>query len=266
MTLLARPGETIGQSVNVESPAGKGILYVTSMGLILEINGKGIYMDLKHEFITSVINIHRNKVVVSWIENDKDSFSFEFTLDNAVEFANDITVKYDYSKNFTDDGSLKIPASIPDNKRWNDAYYDDSRKAYITFNKRFEQMKEARTRDIQVKFNREFGTKSGIIIEETKIAIKYKIPAIIAKDQDGNPVWHLLPTMTDDMLSDEIVTNRLQAKSDDESVLYETISEAWLSMGTKGLMLTEREREVGVKIGMYAEIPIEQLKIINFKK
>ena len=47
MTLLARPGETIEQSINIESSAGKGILYVTSMGLILEINGKGIYMEPK---------------------------------------------------------------------------------------------------------------------------------------------------------------------------------------------------------------------------
>lgn len=266
MTLLARPGETIEQSVNVESPAGKGILYVTSIGLILEINGKGIYMDLKHEFITSVINTNGKKVVVSWIENDKDSFSFEFTLDNAEEFAKDVTIKYDYSKNFTDDGSLKIPASIPNNKRWNDCYYDDSRKAYITFNKRFEQVENARTRDIQVKFDRDVGTKSGIIIEESKIKIKYKIPAIISEDQEGKPVWQLLPTMTDEMLTDEIVTNRLHAKSDNESVIYQTVSDAWLSIGTKGLMLTEREREVGVKIGMYAEIPMEQLKTINFKK
>ncbi len=157
MTLLARPGKTIEQSVNVESPAGKVILYVTSMGLILEINGKGIYMDLKHEFITSVINTNGKKIVVSWVENDKVSFSFEFTLDKAKEFTKDITAKYDYSKNFTDNGSLKIPASIPNNKRWNDCYYDDSRKAYITFNKRFEQVENAMTRDIQIKFNNEMG-------------------------------------------------------------------------------------------------------------
>ncbi len=108
--------------------------------------------------------------------------------------------------------------------------------------------------------------KSGIIIEESKITIKYKIPAIISEEQDGKPVWQLLPTMTDKMLTDEIVTSRLQAKSDNESVIYQTVLEAWLNMGTKGLMLIESEREVGVKIGKYAKIPREQLKIINQRK
>ncbi len=266
MTYVRRPGEIIEQTINnVESPIGKGILHVTSMGLVLTINGD-IRMDLNHEVIASVINTDRNKIVVSWIENEKDGFDFEFRVDNAEEFAKTVTEKYNYSANFTNDGSLKIPASIPGNKRWNDCYYDTSRKAYITFNKRFEQVKNVRSRDIQIKFDKEIGNKSGIIIDESKIEIKYKIPAMISEDQDGKPVWHLLPTMTDEMLTDEIITNRLNAKSQDDAVIYETVSEAWLSMGTKGLMLTEREREVGVKIGRYAEVPMEQLKLINRRK
>ncbi|WP_179370968.1 hypothetical protein [Nitrosopumilus ureiphilus] len=350
---MTRSGEKQEQAVIVESPAGRGVLYVTTIGLILEIHGRGIYMDLRHEFITSVINTNRNKVVVSWIENKKDSFSFEFRTDKAGEFAKAVSEKHNYSANFSDDheghpvdltGDVKemirqcrlepynhklepleqklseiqsqldnlsgreyveigeqkvaldyqkeplikeidaikqqrktieempiirssvIPKEVDSVNVWNDCYYDTSRKAYITFNKRFEQMKEARTRDIQVQFDKEMGKESGIIIEESKITIKYGISAIIAKDQDGNPVWHLLPIMTDEMLTDEIVTNRLWSKSDDESVLYETVSEAWLSMGTKGLMLTEREREVGVKRGTYADVPMEQLKLINHRK
>ena len=266
MTLLARPGEKIEQTVNVESPAGKGILYATSLGLILEINGKGIYMDLKHDIIKSLINTGGNKVVVSWIENDKDNFSFEFKLDNASEFAESVSEKHEYSVNFSNDVTLKIPENIPENKRWNDAYYDSSRKAYITFNKAFEEFENIRIRDIQIKFDKEMGKNSGIIIEETKITVKNEIPAIIRENQNGNPVWLLIPTMTDEMLTDEIITNRLHAKSQDDAVIYTTVSEAWISMGPQKLMLTEREREVGVKIGKYADIPMEQLKLINFRK
>jgi len=354
MTLLARPGEKQEQAVSVESPAGRGILYVTTIGLILEIYGRGIYMDLRHEFITSIINTNRNKVVVSWIENEKDSFSFEFRLDKADKFAKTVSEKHNYSANFSDghEGhpvdltvevkemirqcrlepynhklepleqklseiqsqldslsgreyveigeqkvaldyqkesltkeidaikqqrkiiedmpitrSSTIPKEVDSVNVWNDCYYDESRKAYVTFNKRFEKMKEARTRDIQIQFDREMGNQSGVIVEESRIKIKYGIPAILAKDQDGNPVWHLLPTMTDEMLTDAIVTNRLQAKCDDDSVIYETVSEAWISVGTKGLMLTERENEVGEKIGRFPkDISLEQLKLIHHRK
>jgi len=72
--------------------------------------------------------------------------------------------------------------------------------------------------------------------------------------------------MTDEMLTEEIITNRLKAKNSDDAVIYETVSEPWIRMGTKGLMLTEKKMGVGVKIGLYADVPIELLKAANLRK
>lgn len=264
MTLLPRKGEIIEQSVKVDTPVGKGIVYVTSMGLVLAISGKGIYVDLKHEIITSLINTIRNKIVVSWMEDSINDFSFEFRLKDAEVFAKSISEKYRYTENFSGDPTQKIPPRIPQDKRWGDAYYDEQRKAYVTLNKVYEEFEDVRNRDIQVQYDREMGSNAGIIIDESEITIKYGIPAFLVKNQNGNPIWLLLPNMTDEMLTDEIVKNRLRSKSYDNSVIYETVSEAWLSMGSQALMLTERKRKVGVKIGLYADVPMELLKVINF--
>ena len=157
--------------------------------------------------------------------------------------------------------SEKVPSEIADNNVWNDCWYDEKRKAYITLNKRFEDVPNSRTRDIQVQYDREIGnTNSGIIIPEEKIQFMYGYPAILSEDQDGYPVWHLLPTMIDDMLTNEIVKARLRPESHEESVIYETESDQWITIGTKGLSICERENEISDILKLYPPVPIEELK------
>jgi len=95
---------------------------------------------------------------VSWIENGRDSFSFEFRIDNAGRFASSVSQAHDYSGNFSDDPTLGIPDDIPENRRWND-FYDSSRKAYVTFNKAFEEFENVRSRYIQIEFDMEMGER-----------------------------------------------------------------------------------------------------------
>ena len=156
--------------------------------------------------------------------------------------------------------SENVPENIPDYNVWNDCWYDEERKAFVTFNQRLEKVPNARTRGIQVQYDNEIGAdKSGIILEAEKIEFRYGYPAISRENQDGNPIWFLLPTMRDSMLSKQIVKGRFRPQSNNESVLYKTESEEWIEvLNTK---LSEREYEIACEVVPYlVKTPMEVLK------
>ena len=163
--------------------------------------------------------------------------------------------------------SDNVPKDIVDHNVWNDCWYDEERKAFVTFNLRFEEVPNSRTRDIQVQYDKEMNNdNSGIIISEDKIQFMYGYPAILSEDQDGYPVWHLLPTMSNEMLTEEIVKARLKPNTHEESVIYETESEQWITIGTKGLKLCERENEISDELELYPKVPMEELKMLYGRK
>lgn len=171
------------------------------------------------------------------------------------------------SKNMQAVRSQKTPTIIADHDVWNDCWYDEKRKAYVTFNQGFEKFSNARTRSIQVQYEKETdSSNSGIVVEDEKIQFMYGYPAILIKDQDGNPVWYLMPTMTDEMLTKEIVKARLRPGSYKESVIYETESEQWITIGTKGLSLCEKENEISDELLLYPPVPLEELKKLYNRK
>ena len=159
--------------------------------------------------------------------------------------------------------SDKVPSNVEDHNVWNDCWYDEERKAFVTFNSRFDEVPNSRTRDAQIQYDKEMdNTNSGIIIPEDKIEFRFGCPVILSENQDNKPVWHILPTMTNDMLTDEIVVGRLRPTSDNNSIIYETKSERWITIGTRGLKLCEKENEISDKLKIYPPIPIEELKTL----
>ena len=76
----------------------------------------------------------------------------------------------------------------------------------------------------------------------------------------------LLPTMTDDMLTKDIVVARLKPESIQESVLYETESEPWITVGTDGFSMCERENEISDELKIFPPVPIEELKTLYNRK
>lgn len=99
----------------------------------------------------------------------------------------------------------------------------------------------------------------GIVIEENKIRFFFGYPAIKLKYNDGTFVNFLLPTMSDDMITSDIVKARLTPESDSQAIMYNTSSEPWLEFGD-GLKLTEREYLLGFDLGRYVPIPLNALK------
>jgi len=155
--------------------------------------------------------------------------------------------------------SDKVPSDIADHNVWNDCWYDEERKAFVMLNSFFEEVPNARTREIQVRYENETGKKSGVIIEENRIQFMYGYPTILREDQDNNPVWHLLPTMTEDMLTKEIVKSRLDPKSHEESIIYETEDESWIDV--LGTQLSEKEYELACEVILHmVKTPMEVLK------
>jgi len=157
---------------------------------------------------------------------------------------------------------IRVPKNIPDHNVWNDCWYDEERKAYITLNNRFTQVSNAKTREIQIQYDRENDINSGIIIEEEKIQFRFGYPVIESKNQDGEVVWHILSTLTENMITEKIVKGRFRPESDEESVIYETESEAWIeALDTN---LSEQEYLLACEVMPYlVKTPMEVLKAIS---
>lgn len=132
-----------------------------------------------------------------------------------------------------------IPSNIPDEHVWNYCWYDEARKAYITLNEYFYESENARTRDIQKKYEEELITNLGVIIEEEKVQFKYGYPSILQKDSNEIPTWYSLPTLYDEMLTLDIVQGKLHPETQTKGYLYRTASDAWISIF--GRYLTEQE-------------------------
>ncbi|MCA9812992.1 MAG: hypothetical protein KC483_09060 [Nitrosarchaeum sp.] len=155
--------------------------------------------------------------------------------------------------------SDKVSENISDYYVWNDCWYDEKRKAFVTLNKYFEKSIKARDREIQIQYNKEMNTLSGIIIEEEKIQFRFGYPVIQSKNQDNQTTWCMLPTLQEKMLTKEIVKGRLNSESDEKSIFYITDSEPWIEvLDTK---LSEREYELACEVVPHlVKTPMEVLK------
>ncbi len=156
--------------------------------------------------------------------------------------------------------SDKVPKNVLDHNVWNDCWYDEKKKAFVTFNEYFAESTNARTREIQIQYDKENrNTDSGIIIEDGKIKFRFGYPVIQSKNQDGQVAWCMLSTLQEKMLTKEIVKGKLNSESDDKSIFYVTDSKPWIEvLGTK---LSEREYELACEVVPYlVKTPIEVLK------
>lgn len=151
-------------------------------------------------------------------------------------------------------------------KRWNDCWYDEKRKVYVTHNKYFKGIPNAHTREIQIQYEKE-NNDDGIVIEENRIKFFFGYPALkLTYKTSGNSVNFLLPALTDDMITQEIVKARLSPDSEDHAIMYETQSEPWIEIGDGKLVLTEKEYELGKDLDRYNHVPIDTVKTIYKRK
>ncbi|MEM4252405.1 MAG: hypothetical protein QXE84_02655 [Candidatus Nitrosotenuis sp.] len=143
-------------------------------------------------------------------------------------------------------------------KRWNDCWYDEKMKVYVTHNEYFKKIPDIHETEHQQIYDKEIGD-GGVVVREFKVKFLFGYPTCKIDYKDGSSVWFLLPTMTDDMLTKEIVKARLVPESQENAIMYETQSEPWLQFGD-GLKLTEKEYALGLDLGRYSPIPLDAVK------
>jgi len=171
----------------------------------------------------------------------KERLSVLEKINKAKTAIEEITKAIEYSKNTEYFRHPNIPQSIPDEHVWNDAWYDEKRKACVTLNDYFYQLHNAKTRDIQIKYQNENITNPGLIIEEEKIQFRMGLPSILQNDDKDRPTWFALPTLYDVMLTKEMVKGMLYPEGEKNAYLYTPGSDAYISI--LGRHLTEAEYE-----------------------
>jgi hypothetical protein len=144
-------------------------------------------------------------------------------------------------------------------KKWNDCWYDEKRKLFVTRNSYFVDLPKVREREHQLHYEKETGD-NGIVFKEDKVCFFFGIPSLKLEYDNETSVNFLLPTLTDDMITEEIVKARLTPKSDEESIMYRTASERWIEIGEGKLTLTEKEYELGKNLGRFTPVPLEAVK------
>lgn len=89
MSIVLKPNESLEKEVEIKTVNGKGVLYVTSESIIVQIEKQGIYFERLHSQIASVEATSKNKIKITWPEN-RALFPFEFKTNDAVSHVNDI--------------------------------------------------------------------------------------------------------------------------------------------------------------------------------
>jgi len=183
-------------------------------------------------------------------------------INKAKSNISELTKAIEYSKNMEYFRHPNIPQSIPDEHIWNDAWYDEPRKAWVALNDYFYQLKNAKDRPIQIKYQTENIANPGLIIEEEKIQFKKGLPSILQKNDKEQPVWFALPTLYDVMLTKEMVQGTIMPETQEKAYLYTTGSDAYISI--LGRYLTEQEYEFAKEFHPFmSKKPLEVIRAIG---
>jgi len=127
------------------------------------------------------------------------------------------------------------------------------------------KFEDAWSRSHQKQYTEETGIKAVIILPE-QIEFRFGYPAMLQKNSKDKDVWFLLPTMNDNMLTKEIVKSRAKPDSQENAILYKTQSEQWITVGTDGFSMCERENQIADELGIFPPVPIEELKTLYGRK
>lgn len=221
-------GERIRDVIQVHTRYGKCVLYFTNFSIAIESISKGLVLELEYESVLSFQPIGRKSAKLAWLENNH-----MYDLIINYEKPEDMTKKFKEIENDHNDSLKmagiktrestterivikneivssryeKIPKEIPDDCIWNDCWYDKNLNLYITHNKFFKENKQLQNRPHQI--NYQINTKDdGIVAFSDKVVTKFGIPAI-KMPGNGKTKWFLLPTMSEDLLTNEIKNARL---------------------------------------------------------
>ena len=288
----------------MDSPYGKGIMYVTTNAIILEQKSKGIFFERLHSQIASVEATDKKHIKISWPEG-RQMFDYTFKIKDAKERVKEIVEKHNYEDNFPDlmgvnsvvltekeqkeiiekrlentekniskiqkqldeanlklnmiasddpdkankileaadetkkihdilemwtqykkdisnivmNRSKKISKDIPNYKCWNDCWFDNESKCFITFNK-FWSKDDYKEFEGPKKFYETNTIPNAYAIPGELIRFTHGYPACILFFDKNDLRDGLIPSITDEMLNDEIISKKFGL---DKDVNYPTL-------------------------------------------
>jgi hypothetical protein len=134
-------------------------------------------------------------------------------------------------------------------KRWNDVVYDEKNDIYIVYNKFFTTDPFYHNTKTTLKWKHLYGDDAVIItpksvIDGSKVVeFHHGYPALRMNGPE-NPIWFILPTITEEMLTDEMIRDRLHYVDKGRPIIdYETEEPRIYVRESGNMSLTEREVE-----------------------
>ncbi len=153
--------------------------------------------------------------------------------------------------------SAKVPAHVSLTNVWNDCYFDEQKKIFVTF-RRFQDGVGPETHANQAKIGYE---GEGIAFRLEDVRFKHGYPAILGKTKNGNVCSSLLCTLSEEMITDDLVISlfRVQGdlgRDDLHSVYYETEAPRWI--GGSFFKVTDAERKIALRYLMWIQATNDQ--------
>lgn len=102
--IALKNGESITDSFEAKSKLGNGVIHITNLGIVFEVQKKGLILELPFTILRTFEAKKKNTLLLSWDEPDKSQrFSFECKVEHAKAVENDIQLaNQEFARKTTD--------------------------------------------------------------------------------------------------------------------------------------------------------------------
>ncbi|MEM4252404.1 MAG: hypothetical protein QXE84_02650 [Candidatus Nitrosotenuis sp.] len=102
--IALKNGENVANSFEAKSRLGNGTIYITNLGVVFEVQEKGLILELPFTILRTFEAKKKNILILSWDEADKSQrFSFECKVDHAKAVENEIQLaNQEFARKTTD--------------------------------------------------------------------------------------------------------------------------------------------------------------------
>ncbi|MDE1831796.1 MAG: hypothetical protein KGI02_05420 [Thaumarchaeota archaeon] len=77
-------GQQIRDKIKAQSKMGRGTLYLLNTGIVFEIHGRGLFLELENDEICHSSATKKDSLVISWTEGIS-TYDIKFNIKNAAE-------------------------------------------------------------------------------------------------------------------------------------------------------------------------------------
>lgn len=151
--------------------------------------------------VNDKINTSKNNSGEKNLEDVKEAKDYQYFLD----------LWHDYLKNinsFIVKRSKKIPKHIPNNWCWGDCYFDEKYQCFVTFNAMFKPDLYGKI-DEAKKFKDENEIPNVWAIPVNSTTLMHGYPITIKDERHPDEPQQYIPTFSDEMLTDQIISDRM---------------------------------------------------------